>query len=198
MHGGVQEVNGGVQEVKQRSNPTKKEPNKKTTLPNAIAPVKITKSDRDAMFDKIIDITALNPKMKGVGARIGKAINELLEAEFTIHHLNRFGKEIWVDDWRYKKDKRRPTLPELLTEIQKLDAAPLDLDDGKQANRSGDKYGVGRSMDAVKNVVEMIERREEDARARNVADETVRRISDSHDHGGDSGSILGEVVEVRR
>jgi hypothetical protein len=81
--------------------------------------------ERREMFGKVADICGLDMKLKA--SRIGKTVKNLRKAGYGMEELERFGKEIWLYDWRWSKHRQRPTLAILEEEIGKLRAKPLDI-----------------------------------------------------------------------
>lgn len=103
----------------------KKENKRNNTSANAEAtPEKINKepTDQQRYFGKICEIVGfdsavITEEQKG---QVAQTSGILKKAGYTLDDLCRFGKEVWVNDWRWQKKKQRPTLTELRAEIGKL------------------------------------------------------------------------------
>jgi hypothetical protein len=133
---------------------------------------------RRAMFGKVADICGLDMKLKA--SRIGKTVKNLINAGYTLEDLERFGKEIWLYDWRWNKHRQRPSLAVLEEEIGKLRAEPLDIPSIVEPAR----YGVERSMQAMDNVMARIQEQQderEESSDRLIANqEVIRSLSQSN------------------
>jgi hypothetical protein len=114
--------------------------------------------DRRAMFAKVQDITGLKAKM--MRSRVGKCVKELRADGYGLSDLNRFGKEVWSKDWRWLKNQQRPTLQQLVEEMGKLDAVPLDI-----PVQEAPKYGADSIRPAIESARELLDeqRRQRDA-----------------------------------
>lgn len=81
-------------------------------------------TEHQKMFAKICDIVGWDSKTldeKGRG-QVGQTLGILEKAGYTLADLDRFGPDVWVHDWRWVKNKDRPTLTQLRQEIGKLRA----------------------------------------------------------------------------
>jgi hypothetical protein len=81
-------------------------------------------TEHQLMFEKVCEIVgfdykAIDDKCKG---QVAQTVGILKDAEYTLEDLNRFGREVWVKDWRWEKHKQHPTLTQLRQEIGKLRA----------------------------------------------------------------------------
>lgn len=105
-------------------------PSKKITTSSAedtvTPPTGGNSSDHQRMFAKVCDIVGwdvktLDEKSKGQVAQtvgfLGKA-----SPPYTLEDLNQFGAQVWANDWRWQKNRQRPTLTQLRQEIGKLRA----------------------------------------------------------------------------
>ena len=74
------------------------------------------------MFEKICNIVGWDWKTIGEKEKgqVAQTLGILKEAGYTLDDLNRFGKEVWINDWRWVKHKQYPTLTLLRSEIGKL------------------------------------------------------------------------------
>jgi hypothetical protein len=75
-------------------------------------------------FAKVCEIVGLDYRTLTADqtGKVAKTVGVLKDAEYTIEELNRFGRDVWVKDWRWTKKGQRPTLTELREEIGKLRA----------------------------------------------------------------------------
>ena len=101
---------------------------------------------RREMFAKVADICGLDMTLGG--GRIGKTVKNLRKAGYGMEELERFGKEIWLYDWRWSKHRQRPTLAILEEEIGKLRAKPLDIPSVVE-NRVGFVHDNNRIADRI-------------------------------------------------
>jgi hypothetical protein len=81
-------------------------------------------TEHQQMFAKICDIVgwdhkALDEKSQG---QVAQTLGILKKAGYTLADLTRFGTDVWALDWRWIKQKQRPTLVQLRQEIGKLKA----------------------------------------------------------------------------
>lgn len=86
-----------------------------------------TPSEHQQMFAKVCEIVGwdyrtLDGKSKG---RVAQTLGILQKANYTLEELNRFGVEVWRNDWRWKKNRQRPTLEQLRQEIGQLRAPSI-------------------------------------------------------------------------
>jgi len=72
------------------------------------------------MVKAISEVTGLDLKIKTNAGRVYKASKELREAGYTPEDVMSFGGN-WLKDWRYKADKKPPTLNTLIAEISRKD-----------------------------------------------------------------------------
>lgn len=99
-------------------------------------------SEQQMFFGKVCEIVGwdygtIDKSSKG---QVAQTVGVLKRNGYTLEELNRFGREVWAKDWRWKKSKSRPTLTQLRQEIGKLRATSLaQPEDGYQAH-SGDTY----------------------------------------------------------
>lgn len=63
------------------------------------------------------DYRTITKEQKG---QVAQTVGILRDAKYTYDELCRFGKEVWVNDWRWIKLKQHPTLSQLRAEIGKL------------------------------------------------------------------------------
>lgn len=98
---------------------------KKKDIPAAQAAPEPT--EHQQMFEKVCEIVGLDYKVIDEKAKgqVAQTLGILKKGGYTIEHLCRFGKEVWVNDWRWIKHRQRPSLKDLRTEIGKLTAKPL-------------------------------------------------------------------------
>jgi phage replication O-like protein O len=87
-------------------------------------------------FSKVCEIVGWDYRTltKEQAGQIAQTVGVLKDAEYTIEELGRFGKDVWVKDWRWTKKAQRPTLTELRQEIGKLraqDFGPVVPPNGK-------------------------------------------------------------------
>jgi hypothetical protein len=94
----------------------------KTTEPPPVA----APTEQQQMFAKMCSIvgwdhTALDERSRGEVATALKALKKA-DPPYTLADLNDFGPKVWAQDWRWIKNKQRPTLTQLRQEIGKLRA----------------------------------------------------------------------------
>lgn len=84
-------------------------------------------SNIDPMKAKIYHLVGWDAKTisKRDAAEINEAHKVLKEAGYTLEDLERFDAEVWAKDWRWIKNKERPTLQQLRQEIGKLRAGQM-------------------------------------------------------------------------
>jgi len=63
------------------------------------------------------DYKTLNGNSRG---RVARAAGILAKADYSAEDVREFMRSIWVNDWRYKKDKSSPTVEQLQQEIGRL------------------------------------------------------------------------------
>lgn len=83
-----------------------------------------TTTEQQKMFETICDIVGwdyrtLDAKSKGM---VAQTLGIFRKASYTLAELDRFWPEVWACDWRWTKNKQRPTLTQLRQEIGKLRA----------------------------------------------------------------------------
>ena len=61
--------------------------------------------------------------------QVAQTVGVLAAAGYGIAELRRFWKEVWVTDWRWRKYKQYPTLPQLRSEIGKIKVKELGSDE---------------------------------------------------------------------
>ncbi len=73
-------------------------------------------------FAKVCEIVGWDYKTltKDQKGQVAQTVGVLSEAGYSLDELSRFGKEIWVHDWRWQKHRQHPTLSQLRAEIGKL------------------------------------------------------------------------------
>lgn len=100
-------------------------------------------TEHQQMFGKVCEIVGWDYRVidKDAKGQIAQTIGILKEGGYTLEHLNRFGKEVWANDWRWTKHRQRPSLKELRSEIGKLSAKPLVT-----ANSAADLTGLPSYM----------------------------------------------------
>ena len=79
-------------------------------------------TEHQQMFEKICQIVGWDWKTIGEKEKgqVAQTLGILKRADYTLDELNRFGREVWVKDWRWEKYKQYPTLSLLRSEIGKL------------------------------------------------------------------------------
>lgn len=87
-------------------------------------------TEHQKMFAKICEIVGwdyqtLDKRSKG---EVAQTLGFLKDAKppYTLADLNDFGRKVWALDWRWSKNKQRPTLTQLRQEIGKLRAQDFD------------------------------------------------------------------------
>ena len=61
--------------------------------------------------------------------QVAQTVGVLAAAGYGIAELRRFWKEVWVTDWRWRKFKQHPTIPQLRSEIGKVKVKELGSDE---------------------------------------------------------------------
>ena len=83
-------------------------------------------NEHQQMFAKLCEIVGWDCKTLDERSRgqIAQTLGTLEKAEppYTLTDLNDFGAKVWAHDWRWQKNKQRPTLTQLRQEIGKLRA----------------------------------------------------------------------------
>ena len=75
-------------------------------------------SEHKEMFGIIQNITAADAKLQA--SRIGKCARELIDAGYTVEMMKRFGTDVWARDWRWEKNRQRPTFDDITKNVGKL------------------------------------------------------------------------------
>lgn len=101
------------------------------TLENQISGL----SDHQEMLNAISAVTGLDLKIRSNLGRTLRASKELRQAGYDHSDIRKFG-DMWLNDWRYRRDRNLPTLPVVMAEIGKV-----------KAQRSVAKSGVGDQLD---------------------------------------------------
>jgi hypothetical protein len=83
------------------------------------------------LFEKICQIVGWDWKTIGEKEKgqVAQTLGILKRADYTLDELNRFGREVWVKDWRWEKYKQYPTLSLLRSEIGKLRTSEQQKDE---------------------------------------------------------------------
>lgn len=86
-------------------------------------------TEHQQMFDKTCDIVGIDYHTitEDQRGQVNQTVGILRKAGYTLVELNRFGPEVWAHDWRWKKNRDRPSLSQLRQEIGKLRAKPIIL-----------------------------------------------------------------------
>lgn len=109
---------------------TEERKTKKESGSSAAAPQARTPTPHQQFFEAVCWIVGWDYKTltKDDSGRVAQTVGILQKAEYTLDDLRRFFLEIWAEDWRWKKEKQRPTLTQLRQEIGKLRAGiPVDM-----------------------------------------------------------------------
>jgi len=80
-------------------------------------------SEHQPMMMALSHTTGMDYKIKTNAARLGKAAKELVAAGYHPSALKLF-EEHWKNDWRYKADKKPPTIGIILSDIGKINTVP--------------------------------------------------------------------------
>lgn len=109
---------------------TQKKKRNKRSVPNGTAvdtapPPPKEPTEHQRYFGKVCEIVGwdyrtIGPEKRG---QVAQTMDILKNAGYTLDDLCRFGRDVWVKDWRWKKNREYPTLDILRTEIGKLRSA---------------------------------------------------------------------------
>lgn len=107
--------------------PLKKERNKANTSSDDNAAQSVAApSEQQQMFAEVCSIVGWDAKTLDERSRgqIAQTLGFLKKAEppYTLAELRDFGPKVWAHDWRWEKQKQRPSLAQLRQEIGKLRA----------------------------------------------------------------------------
>jgi len=129
-------LNNNLKALKDLKDSTDEEPfENRTETPEKVpkTPENQTKglSDHQEMLNAISVVTGLDLKIRSNLGRILRASKELRQAGYNHSEVRQFG-ELWLNDWRYKRDKSLPTLAVLMAEIGKVRAQRVALKSGTE------------------------------------------------------------------
>lgn len=133
-------------------------------------------SEHQQMFQALCDICGWDYKVLGKAEKgqIAQTLGVLKKAGYSLGDLEQFVPRVWVNDWRYQRNRSHPTPTQVRTEIGKLRSEPLP-----EPPKQRTQYGAGVSLDSVDKVFDEMERLGISYGPQDTNQEALRQLPDS-------------------
>lgn len=155
------------------------EPSLEPSIESSIVPepsVSGPLSEHQKMFQALCDICGWDYKVLGKAEKgqIAQTLGVLKKAGYSLGDLEQFVPRVWVNDWRYQRNRSHPTPTQVRTEIGKLRSEPLP-----EPPKQRTQYGAGVSLDSVDKVFDEMERLGISYGPQDTNQEALRQLPDS-------------------